>query len=406
MIASDELRSLVEEWTAAPRKGKLFAKKAAAAAGRLERARRLAELADETQPDAPLVEALERACAQFNDDRDIRRAYARSLARSGRVGEAIAEFEERLQAHPEDAGDLADVADLYRSAGRLDLAVDRLRRAVDIFVGADDLDAAVAAGRRLIELQPQSLEHAADLVSILRARDPALLAEGLEHLADVYRERGKLGQEADACRELLELRPDRPDVGRRLASIYTRILEVDPDDQDAWIGLAVIDEPLADQLRVLLLREEQPDEPARPASTTVTPIEQHRAYASRKAQELMDAGDMAGASLCLERAIRTNADPGNHLRLARCYLALHRESAAACEAVRALALAHAGGDAPAADEALEWLGALIPEVREPLADAIFLNHRPASADTLYEELLQLWDAAATARGGGASERPE
>jgi len=397
MTAAEELRSLVEAWGAPARSGGVFAKKSKKQAARREAARRLAQLSDAGSGQA-LLDALAHASAEFADDRDVRRAYAKALANAGRLGEAIAEFEERLQQHPDDCEDLADVAQLYERAGRNDQAVERLRRAVDLRVAAQDLDGAVGAARRLIVLEPQSLENAAALVSILRAKDPALLAEGVEHLADLYRERGKLGQESAACSELLTLQPDRADIRDRLASIYTRILEVDPDDQDAWIGLAAIDEPLADQLRVLLLREETASAsvPANPPAPMPRGIEQHAAYASRKAQELMDAGDMLGASLCLERTVRVDADPRNHLRLACCYAALHREQDAARQGLRALATAQAGSDPFVADEALAWLSNLLPAALEPLSDAVILNHRPGSADILYEQLLALWDAAAKA----------
>jgi tetratricopeptide (TPR) repeat protein len=393
MIASEELRALIEEWRAPVRKAGMFTKKSKHAAERVRSARRLAELSLDASG-VELVEALGRASGEFAEDRDVRRAYSRALANAGRVGEAIAEFEERLQKDPDDCEDLTDVATLYERAGRADQAVDRLRRAIDLYVAANDLDAAVGAARKLIVLEPQSLESATDLVSILRARDPALLAEGVEHLADLYRERGKLGQESAACGELLTLQPDRADVKNRLASIYTRILEVDPDDQDAWVGLAAIDEPLADQLRVLLLRED--DGPPAVSSNADARVEQHAAYASRKAQELMDAGDMLGASLCLERTVRIDQDPQNHLRLARCYAALHRDEAAAYQGLRALAIAQCGNEPTVADEALDWLASLLPAALEPLADAVILNHRPESADILYEQLAALWDATANA----------
>ena len=403
--AGAELRTLIDEWTAPPKKTRLFGKKPKGGA-RLESARRLVQLVGESPAAPGLIEALERASAEFGDDREIRRAYARSLAEGGRIGEAIAEFEERLQASPDDAEDLCDVAGLYQLAKRIDLAVDRLRRAVDIFVARGGLDEAVSAARQLIVLEPQSLETAVDLVAILRTRDPALLAEGIEHLADVYRERGKLGQEAAACRELLALLPDREDVRQRLSAILVRILEVDPDDQDAWFGLATIDEELAARLRQS--RENADEQPAAAAvPSRVTKLENHKAYVSRKAQELMEIGDMVGASLCLERLVRTNPDPANHLRLAKCYAALHREPEAVEEALRAVAVAQMAEDQASVDEVLDWIGRVDPEKREPVSDVLFLNHRPKSADILYEELLGLWEAPANAgHSVRATEKPE
>ena len=388
MSPQDELVALVDAWRpAAKKRGKAPPK---ASAARRESARKLAELAGGAGAGDALLGALEQACETYPEDRDIRRAYAQALVRADRLGEAIAEFEERLQRQPDDAGDLLDVSTLYEQSGHIDIAVERLRRAVDLLVAAKDLQAAVPAARRLIELEPRSLENAADLVSLLRAHDAGLLAEGIEHLADVYRSRGKLGQEAAACCELLSLSPDRRDVRDRLSSIYTRILDVDPDDGDAWIGLAAIDEPLAEQLRVILA----PAEPAAAAPEhNVTPIEQHQTYAMRKARELMDAGDMGAAALCLERVVRTNPLLRNRMLLADCYRDCHQEALATEQVLRALATAQAAGDYDGAGQALLWLSTQKPGAGRAIADAVFLNHRPESADVLYEELRSLWDEA-------------
>jgi tetratricopeptide (TPR) repeat protein len=138
----------------------------------------------------------------------------------------------------------------------------------------------------------------------------------------------------------------------------------------------------------------------------VTSIEGHRAYASRKAQELMDAGDMAGASLCLERVLRTNPDAHTHLRLGICYIALHRDAEALEQGMRSLALAQFAGDEHAAEAALAWLESIDPGLRPPFEDALFLNHRPESADTLYEELVRLCEVSKNADRGAAGPAPD
>ena len=383
-----DLKTVVAAWRPAPKKRGKATAKAKSTASRLESALRLAELSAGAQPSDELIDALEAAAEAYPDEKDIRRAHGRVLCEAGRVSEAIAELEERLQAHPEDTDDLIDVSELYERTQRPDLAFDRLRRAVDQLVASGDLARAIPAAKRLIELEPLSLETAADLVSLLRAHDPKLLVEGIEHLADIYRTRGKLGQEAAACCELLSLAPERRDIKDRLASIYTRILDVDPDDGDAWVGLAAIDEPLAEQLRVILAPAEPAD--ARP-EPNITPIEQHQTYAMRKARELIEAGDMAGAALCLERVLRTNPSPRNRLLLGKCYRESHRDENAAEQGLRALADAQVAGDFDLAEEALQWVCDALPALKGPLADAVFLNHRPESADALYEELRSLWD---------------
>ena len=393
-----ELQTAVSAWRPAPKKRGKAPAKTKATASRHESARKLAELSVRAEPDDELIDALEAAADAYPEDKEIRRAHCRVLVDAGRIGEAIAELEERLQAHPDDAEDLIDVSGLYEKTQRADLAVDRLRRAVDQLVATGDLARAIPAAKRMIDLEPLSLETATDLVTLLRAHDPKLLVEGIEHLADVYRTRGKLGQEAAACCELLSLAPDRSDVKDRLASIYTRILDVDPDDGDAWVGLAAIDEPLADQLRVILAPADQAETRA---ERNITPIEQHQTYAMRKAREMMDAGDMAGAALCLERVVRTNPQPRNRLLLGKCYRDCHKDEEASEQGLRALAGAQAGGDYDLADEALRWLCDPLPGAKAPLADAVFLNHRPESADALYEELRSLWDDAIEAMNAAA-----
>ena len=406
MTAEAELHELVDRWRPAARKGKLFKKRAKRDAGDLAGAQRLAALAQVTDAAGDdVIEALGVACKAFEDDRSIRLAYAQSLAGAGRVGEAIAEYEERLQSVPDDAGCLLDVASLYERANRADLAVDRLRRAVDTLIAGGEVDGAIVAARRLIALEPASLENASDLVALLRTRDADVLADGLEHLADVYRERAKLGQEAAACTELLSIRPERDDVAKRLASIYTRILEVDPDDPDAWIGLAAVDETLAGQLRVLLDSERVAVPSPEAATAAVPQRERHETYEIRKARELMAEGDVAGASLCLERAVRTHGDPGHRLELAQCYRTLHREDEAAHAALRALAEAQVARLEGTAEAALAWLADALPEAKEALENAVFLNHRPDSADILYEELVAVCDAAQKAARGAEMSEP-
>jgi tetratricopeptide (TPR) repeat protein len=404
MNDSDELRALAAQFSAPARKG-LFGRKlkGGARAARLDAARRFAQLAMTGEPDAATLDTFARLAAEFPADESIRIAYAGSLAGAGRDSEAINEYEEGLALAQGDARSLTAVAILYERSGRADLAIERLHRAVDLFVASQELDAAVDAARRLITLEPSSLERASDLVAILRAREPVLLAGAIEHLANVYREREKLGQEADACRELLTLTPERDDVKTRLAAIYTRILEVDPDDCDAWFGLASVDESLAGQLRVLLLRE---DVTAKETGEAKPTLEGHSAYANRKAQELIDAGDILGACLCLERAVSSSGDPSDHLRLAQCYQTLHRGPQAVKAALRAIAVARAASNLEVADEALGWLGEVQPEAEQAIADAVFLNHRPESADILYEKLLLCWDEAQAEYGVGALAEAE
>src|SRR5690349_14461027 len=134
-----ELQAAVSAWRPAPKKRGKAPAKTKPTASRHESARKLAELAVTAEPDDDLIDALEAAADAYPDDKAILRALCRMLADAGRIGEAIAELEERLQAHPDDAEDLIEVSELYERTERPELAVDRLRRAVDQLVIAGDL---------------------------------------------------------------------------------------------------------------------------------------------------------------------------------------------------------------------------------------------------------------------------
>jgi tetratricopeptide (TPR) repeat protein len=394
-----ELNALVGELrTTKKAKAGIFAKrKRPAKDARRDKAIRLAALSEGAQPTDDLLSALGNASAEYADEPEVRLAHARSLAAAGREPDAIAEFEEGLRLAPGDAPSLSAVAELFHRSGRLDLAVERLTRAVDIYVAAGALTQAVEAAKRLISLEPESLDHAKGLVALLRAQDPALLIEALEHLANVYRERGKLGQEADACRELLTIDPDRAAVKRRLADIYVRILEVDPEDADTWFGLATIDEEAAQRLSVNIGRNDYQTPIALDDSAQST----HDSYVLRKAQELIDAGDLSGASLCLERAVMTNDKSSIHLRLARCYHSLHRDGDAVRAGIGALTAAHRDGDEQAIEAVLTWLAALWPQAQAEYFALAVLNERPEAADNLSDELFQRWNDAQASTGVGA-----
>ena len=369
---------------------------------RREAAHRLAQLARTTDASGDCIAALQTAVEDFPTDAEIRAALAEALAAGGRAADAIAEYEELLRSAGEDATLLRAVAAQYERAGRRDLAVQRLQRAVDAHMGAGELDAAVDAARGLIALEPASIERASDLIALLRSRDPALLADALEHLADVYRTREKLGLEADACRDLFALSPDRPGARVRLSALCERILEVDADDADAWRGIEAADPSTAQRLRERL----RPTAPARVVQNVASgrAEEAHPAYAARKARELMLGGDVAAACVCLERAAQTVASADLLLELARGYEALHRCADAERAALRSIAVGRAADDGASVDLALGWLCDARPLLAVPIGDAVFLSGRPESADTLYEQLLQIWDeATGAAAASGLAE---
>lgn len=208
---------------------------------------------------AMLTEALaahgQHSDAASHQQRDLRRMLAAMLARTRRTSEAIGEYEELLKVGTPDAQSLQALAQLYIAAGKTSLASDRLRRAIDRSIAEGDVVEASRAAGRLAQLLPDSLEAAVQHAALLRNVGDDSLIPALERLAQMYQAAEKLSLEVSVCREILALKPGRDDVKRRLASLYTRILDMDPHDDDAWQGLRVVDPELAEQIAVLLMDE-------------------------------------------------------------------------------------------------------------------------------------------------------
>jgi tetratricopeptide (TPR) repeat protein len=193
--------------------------------------------------------------AASHQQRELRRLLAHAFVAAGHSSDAIAEYEEYLKMGTPDAPSLREVAELYIGAAKTTLALDRLRRAIDRSIAEGDISGAAVAAGRIVDLMPDSLEAQVQYVTLLRNVGDDRLLPALERLALLYRAAEKLSAEVSACREILELAPARADVKARLTSLFTRILEMDPHDDDAWRGLRGVDPDCAEQLAVLLMDE-------------------------------------------------------------------------------------------------------------------------------------------------------
>lgn len=227
-------------------------KKAARPARYHEVAIRFAELAASI-PAPGDVDVLERLTAEYPGDVSIRLNLAAVLCGAGRRADGVAEYEEFLRANASDGRTLATLAAEYAILGKRDEAVDRYRRALDHLLHEHNTETACAVARSIAALSPESLDDAHRVVELARTGDPSALPEALERYAVLCHQHGKMAQEVAAWKELVALAPDRPDTRRELASAYTRILDSDPADRDAWEGLEAVDPGLAAELRVLLM---------------------------------------------------------------------------------------------------------------------------------------------------------
>lgn len=217
---------------------------------------RFSELAAASPAPADLA-LLERLAAEYPDDVPIRRNFAAALCGTGRRAEGVAEYEEIVRADSVDGQSLAALAAEYAILGKRDEAVERYRRALDHLLHEHRTDRACAVARSIAALSPSSLDDAHRVVELARGGDPSTLPDALERYAVLSHAQGKMSQEVSAWRELLALSPHRAEVRRELASAYTRILDSDPADSDAWEGLDDVDPGLAAELRVLLMIDDE-----------------------------------------------------------------------------------------------------------------------------------------------------
>jgi tetratricopeptide (TPR) repeat protein len=192
----------------------------------------------------------------------MRLNFAAVLCGTGHRADGVAEYEEFLQTHKADGRTLAALAAQYALLGKRDEAIDRYRRALDQLLHERETEKACAVARSIADLTPDSLDDAHRVVELTRNGNPSALPEALERYAVLCHAQGKMAQEVAAWSELLALVPDRADARRELTSAYTRILDIDSADSDAWKGLEAVDPGLATQLRVLLMLDGDDSEDA------------------------------------------------------------------------------------------------------------------------------------------------
>ncbi|MDQ2816911.1 MAG: hypothetical protein M3T49_01700 [Candidatus Eremiobacteraeota bacterium] len=363
------------------------------------------------------VELLEQLCAEHPDDGPLRRILGESLDRAGRHAEAVNEFQECLRLMPTDGPLLERAAASFVSLGRPDLALDRLRRALESHLEQRNVESAIRACQRINDIVPDSLEDALHLSELVRGRSADALLGVLKRLATIYHERLKLDQEVGVRREIASLDYGDEINNAALAAVLTRILDVDPLDRQAWERIEAADPALAGQLHVLLCEVDDVESQAaaptqRPAAAPAIEAIQGEAavcqtpgeagapqpaaphtgppssassadsYVRTKAYELLASGDLLNASLCFERLRGRGAACDDLRALARCYAGIGRADDALRVCIAAAGAAEAAGDTDAASAVFRWLDALVA----PRSALDCLRELGDSSDDVYMNL--------------------
>jgi tetratricopeptide (TPR) repeat protein len=382
------------------------------------------------QAGAPTEDALDQLgylAQDFPDELTIRRANADALRQSGYAADAIDEYRYCAGTTPDDADVNQYIADLYVGIGRPDDAAGYLVRALRLYGKRGEFAKLAEHAESLIELSPASLGDLIDLLSpapgaslvghlnlldelshrVLHAGilDPAQRAKAREQLQALYErlvlaDRGNEG----AARGLEVLKSDeavvdrrRPDAGRAPAPQVSptrapQAAPVEPRRQEPAPVRApephpmpepapVISSPIAEKAlepvaaaaieapaeieAVKMQSEPAPTLPPRrlPAASNAL-----AAFTRRKAKELFDAGDFAGAVMSYERLLRSGSDADSLEGALDCYIALGRAQDASRIAVELI-------DVKAEDGDLDGALATIDRVSALSGDADFSDRR-------------------------------
>ncbi len=158
------------------------------------------------------IAAYKKAVDQDHDNLDAMRGLAQNLMNDGQTDAALEQFKAIADANPEDAQTYLRMAELYRRAGKFDLALETLKKAEAIV--QDSLE--VPYSKALILEAQGRFEEAAQILQQLLQKSEK--PEGnytsgernnrgvfLERLGNIYRETGKTQQAVESFRKMLAL---------------------------------------------------------------------------------------------------------------------------------------------------------------------------------------------------------
>jgi tetratricopeptide (TPR) repeat protein len=374
------------------------------------------------QAGAPTEDALDQLgylAQDFPDELTIRRANADALRQSGYAADAIDEYRYCAGTTPDDADVNQYIADLYVGIGRPDDAAGYLVRALRLYGKRGEFSKLAEHAESLIELSPASLGDLIDLLSpapgaslvghlnlldelahrVLHAGilDPAQRAKAREQLQALYErlvlaDRGNEG----AARGLEMLKSDeaavdrrRPDAGRATAPqaqaapqpapqaapvvprrpepASVRAPEPPPMAQPTPVVTPPIAEKVPEPVVAAAIQAPAPIEvvkkpaepvPAPPPRRLPAASNALAAFTRRKAKELFDAGDLAGAVMSYERLLRSGSDVDSLEGALDCYIALGRAQDASRIAVELIDVKAADGDLDGALATIDRVSAL------------------------------------------------
>ncbi len=167
------------------------------------------------------------ALREFPDDAETLTKLGIAYCQSNQLNDARDLFRRLNQAHPDDAGILAGLADVEEKLGDNDAAGDLLLKAGSIFEANGTMDPAIAAWQRAAQLVPgldeprRRLAHAYTVIG-----DLTQAAESQVALARVLQVKGRVREAAQAVNIAIKLDPQNQDA-RDLREVFRDAVDVD-----------------------------------------------------------------------------------------------------------------------------------------------------------------------------------
>jgi len=149
---------------------------------------------------------------------------AQKLVASGKIPQAIAEYQQALRVEPEDQVTLMTVGDLYVRVNDIHQAMVYFEKLAQIFVNDGFISKSIAIYKKIAKLAPEEigpLERLSELYvqqGVMSEARPIFL-----QLAELHLKANRTQQAIEVLRKLLELAPDNLRVQQRLAELYQAI---------------------------------------------------------------------------------------------------------------------------------------------------------------------------------------
>jgi tetratricopeptide (TPR) repeat protein len=179
------------------------------------------------------------------DGPDAHKDRGIAYKQEGRFPEAIAEFEKALEANPDDAFALSNLAHIYLQQGKLEESSRLIDRSLkvnpgnpfahsirgEILFGEDNMEEAAVVFEEVLNLKPNDIyAHS--------------------KLGVIYRKQGRMEEAASILKRGLEINPDDPSLHHALGDVYAwlgndeeavaeyqKAIDLDPEDEYAFRGL-------------------------------------------------------------------------------------------------------------------------------------------------------------------------